>query len=244
MGKTLYSLKALEQDGWIDFNERNYSPSTLVFTTNKTMLYEFEKSHPEHEVILTTLLRSYGGIFDFPSFISENLLARLLKKEEPEIKSQLQKIVSFGVISYAPQSEEPQIIFRKHRVPAEDLIFNLEPYNKRKDAFVQRVQNIISYAKSTTCRSYFINLYFGDEEAKPCGICDNCLNALSKEVSAEEFQKFSAIIYQTLQKNSLSTENLLKELKGLKKEKAWKIIEFLQTENKIEVDEKGLLQLV
>ncbi len=165
------------------------------------------------------------------------------KKEEVDIKLQLQKIASFGVISYAPQSEEPQIIFRKNRVPADDLLFNMEPYNKRKESFVQRVHNMISYAKTKTCRSYFINQYFGDADAKPCGICDNCLNALPKEVLSEEFQKFSSIIYKTLQIQSLSTEDLLKELKGLKKEKAWKIIEFLQAENKIEVDGKGLLKL-
>ena len=29
--ETLYALKALEQDGWFVFNEKYYSPSTLVF---------------------------------------------------------------------------------------------------------------------------------------------------------------------------------------------------------------------
>jgi ATP-dependent DNA helicase RecQ len=38
----LYSLKTLEQDGWLDFNEKNFSPSTIVFTTNKEQLYQFQ----------------------------------------------------------------------------------------------------------------------------------------------------------------------------------------------------------
>ena len=71
----LYSLKTLEQDGWLDFNEKNFSPSTIVFTTNKEQLYQFQESHPEYEPLLTTLLRTYEGIFGFPAFISENLLA-------------------------------------------------------------------------------------------------------------------------------------------------------------------------
>jgi len=33
--EALYSLKALESDGWIDFNERNFTPSSLVFTTSR-----------------------------------------------------------------------------------------------------------------------------------------------------------------------------------------------------------------
>jgi ATP-dependent DNA helicase RecQ len=124
----LYSLKALESDGWLDFNEKNFAPATLVFTTSKKGLYEFQKSHPQHEEILTYLLRTYEGIFDFPGFISELLIAKLLKKDEAEIKKQLKTIASFGIIQYIPQNTEPQIIFRKNRVAAEHLAFNLMQY--------------------------------------------------------------------------------------------------------------------
>lgn len=240
--EALYALKALEQDGWIVFNERSFSPSTIVFTTSKNGLYEFQASHPQLEPLLTTLLRTYGGIFDFPAFISENLLARLTKKEEPEIKKELGTIMSFGIIKYIPQNEEPRIIFQKHRVPAEELTFKTAPYNKRKEIFIGRVQKMIEYAGTQNCRSLFINQYFGDSSPKPCGICDNCLNSINKEPSAEEFKKYSSIIFQKIENGSITTSRLIDELKGLKKEKAWKIIEFLQAENKIELDSKGVVR--
>ena len=241
--EALYALKALEGDGWIDFNEKHFSPSTLVFTTTKSMLYQFQESHPEHEELLTCLLRSYGGIFDFPAFISEKLPAKLLKKEEAEIKNQLQKIASFGVISYTPQTDEPQVTFLKQRVPEEHFRFNTTLYNKRKDAFVKRVEKMIAYAQGDTCRSQFINLYFGDKEAKPCGICDNCLNARSNDLTTEEFDIYSRKVLQHLATKSVTAPDLLVSLKGLKKEKAWKVIEFLQAENKIEVSKEGLVKL-
>ena len=102
---------------------------------------------------------------------------------------------------------------------------------------------MIAYSKITLCRSQFINQYFGDKDAKPCGICDNCLNALPKELTAEEFRKFSNLVVESLHTSSKSTDELLAEMKGLKKEKAWKILEFLQAEDKIELDQKGLLKL-
>jgi len=239
--EALYSLKALETDGWFDFNERNYTPSTVVFTTSKEALYDFYKSHPEHELLLTVLLRTYEGIFDFPAFVSEGLLVKLLKKSEEEIRQQLKKITSFGIIKYVPQTDEPQIIFRKARVKAEELTINFSLYNKRKEAYIKRIQKMIAFVQSSVCRSCFIANYFDDAEAKPCGICDNCLNKIPKNVTTEEFQKFSALICEVLKKNPLSSADLLKQLKGLRKEKAWKIIEFLQAENKIHVNEKGLL---
>jgi ATP-dependent DNA helicase RecQ len=241
--ESLYALKALEQDGWIDFNEKNFSPSTLVFTTSKDMLYEFEKSHPKFEPLLTMLLRSYGGIFDFPGFISEKMLAKLLHETEDSIKTHLKRVDSFGVVSYSPQNDDPQIIFRKQRVPVEEFQFNTASYNKRKQAFVQRVEQMMLYLTTNSCRSQFINEYFGDKEARPCGVCDNCLKAGSKRVSTEEFKKFSQMIFHSLKERSHSPEELILQLKGLKKEKAWKIIEFLQAENKVEVDPEGLLRL-
>jgi len=183
--EALYALKALESDGWLEFNERNFSPSTLVFTTSKRELHEFQKSYPQQEPLLTTLLRSYEGIFDFPSFISEATIARLMKKDEVEIKKQLRTIASFGIVSYTAQNEEPQIIFKKNRVPVQDLTLNKTLYNKRKESFKRRVETITSYAKENTCRSRFISYYFGDKTAKDCGICDNCLRNKSREVPAE-----------------------------------------------------------
>jgi len=239
--EAFYALKALESDGWFDFNEKNFAPSTVIFTTNKRGLYEFEKSYPQQEPLLTTLLRTYEGIFDFPAFISENLLARLLKKDEIDIKLQLKTIASFGLIQYVPQTNEPQLIFRKNRVKGEELSFNLMPYYKRRDVFVERVKNMVAYIETTGCRSQFISTYFGDETAKDCGVCDNCLTKKRTQLSAEEFDKISSLIVAHVSQGQLTIEALLVKLTTIKKEKLWKVIEFLQAERKITLNEKGML---
>jgi hypothetical protein len=41
----------------------------------------------------------------------------------------------------------------------------------------------------------------------------------------------------------LRAKELLTALSGIKKEKAWKVLEFLQAENKIEMDTSGLVRL-
>ena len=241
--EALYALKALESDGWIEFNEKNFTPSTLVFTTSKKELAVFEKQYPQHEALLTTLLRSYEGIFDFPAFISETVLAGLLKKEERDIGRQLQTLASFGVVSYTPKNEEPQIVFKKNRVPVDDLFLNTNLYNKRKESFIRRVQTMINYTKEMDCRSRFIGNYFGEDDAKDCCLCDNCLRKKATELSHEEFEKISGIISNRLSQKQLTASELIHEIKNIQKEKTWKVIDFLQSENKIEPDDKGLLRL-
>jgi ATP-dependent DNA helicase RecQ len=78
---------------------------------------------------------------------------------------------------------------------------------------------------------------------KNCGICDNCLRLKAISLSKEEFENIHKTIVTALQQRSLKAKELLSALKGIKKEKAWKVIEFLQAENRIEMGTSGLITL-
>jgi ATP-dependent DNA helicase RecQ len=206
-------------------------------------LYEFYKSHPEFENLLVTLLRTYEGIFDYPSFISESQLARLLRREEKEIKESLKKAAAFNIIHYSPQNDEPQLILKKNRVAADNLTFDLHSYQQRKERFVRRMQKMKEYVKADECRSRFINIYFGDEAAKPCGVCDHCLRLKATTISAEEFDAIKNSIFALLSNTSLDLPQLLSKLNGTSKEKARSVLNFLQAEQKITVNQKGQISL-
>jgi ATP-dependent DNA helicase RecQ len=239
--QALYSLQALESDGWIEYNEKAFTPATLVFTTSKQLLYEFYKSHPEYEATLISLLRAYEGIFDFPAFVSEVLIAKLLRKNEKEVKEELLRLTSFGIIRYTAQNDAPQLIFRKNRVVVSDLQMNLSQYYSRKEVFVQRVQKMICYIQTSSCRSLFIGHYFGDEEGAECGVCDNCLAKKKLFFSSEEFTNIATAITQHLSQKPLSADNLFIELRSVEKEKAWQVLQFLQAEKKVQVSADGNL---
>ena len=239
--EALYALKALEQDGWIHFNEKNFRPSTVVFTTTKDQLYEFQNAHPDLEPLVITLLRTYEGIFDFPATISENLLSRLLKTEESEIKKMLKQIEAFHILQYVPHNDEPQIQFQKNRVAINELRINMELFEKRKIAFLKRVEKIVEFTGTNICRSQFINGYFGDEKTTPCGICDNCLAKRNTILSTEEFERITSLIQQQLLEKAQPYEKLIVSLNIINREKLIKVIEFLQAEKKISIDENGLI---
>ena len=240
----LYSLKALEQDGWLSFNEQVFIPASVVFTTSKDYLYAFETEHPELEPLIKTLLRAYEGIFDQPVSVSEKMLAGLIKTDADEIKKQLTQLHQAGIISYQPQKDSPQLLLFRNRIRAEDMVINMVAYEKRKEEFQKRVKQMVSYVKEETeCRSRIIGAYFGDSNIRSCGICDNCIRQRSSSLSKEEFEALHHRIINIIKYESLHTRDLLLKLSGVKKEKAWKVLEFLQAENEIEVDESGLIRL-
>jgi ATP-dependent DNA helicase RecQ len=240
----LFALKALEQEGWLAFNEQVFLPSSVQFVTSKEQLYEFEKLHPQLEPVIKSLLRAYEGIFDHAISISEFVLSGLMKKDVQEIKKQLHELDRSGIIEYSPQKDNPQIVLLRSRIRTEDLSIDMTGYNKRKEKFRLRAKQMIHFVKEKAeCRSRIIASYFGDASLRPCGICDNCLRLKATAVSKEEFDTINHRIINTVKYEPMHTRELLLKLSGVKKEKAWKVIEFLQAENKIELDKSGWVRM-
>jgi len=240
----LYALKALEQEGWLAFNEQVFLSSSAMFTSSKSYLHEFETAHPQLEPVIKTLLRAYEGIFDQPVSISERMMAGLLKQDLTEVKKQLLDLQRLGIIAYKPQKDTPQLYLLRHRIKAEDITIDMVAYAKRKEQFQQRMKQMVGYIKEEAqCRSRIIGAYFGDATIRPCGICDNCLRQKASHLTKEEFEALHHRIINMVKYESLHTRDLLLKLNGIKKEKAWKVIEFLQAENKIEMDASGWVKL-
>jgi len=240
----IHALSVLQQEEIISLNEQVFLPANLQFTCSKNNLFEFEKSNPAIEPLIKCLLRTYEGIFDFPISINERFLASLLKIEESIIKKQLGFLHQAGIIDYHPQKDKPQLYCYHARVRSEDLHINLKNLEKRKQAYKERVKVMREFTEEKlTCRSKFIAEYFGDEELKPCGICDNCLNQKTVSLNETEFVDIHMRLLKLLQK-PLHSKDVMSQLKGIRKEKAWKVIDHLQAENKIEVDRDGWIKKV
>jgi ATP-dependent DNA helicase RecQ len=240
----LYALKVLEQDGWMSFNEQTFLSSTVQFVCDKDYLYQFEKDHPQLEPIIKSLLRAYEGIFDNGVPISENQLQRLLNTEKENVNKKLLQLHSYGIIKYQPQKEGPQLLFLRDRIRTEDLSLDLKTLNHRKKKFITRINDMIGYVNERVdCRSRIIASYFGDDNIKNCGTCDNCLNQKAVHVSREEFEIINDKIVRSVKQQGIHARDLLQQLGGVKKEKAWKVINFLQAENRLEVDKLGYIHL-
>ena len=232
-----YAIKALEQEDIVSFNEVFFKPSTIVFTTSKDELNDFEKQYPGLEPVLKGLLRSYEGIFDFPVTVYENQLAKFLQVDSDQLKKDLQKLNDLGMISYAAQKDKPQITLLQNRMYTDNYMINTVEYIKRKQNFEERVTAMIGYDnKSTGCRSQHIANYFTDLHIPACGICDHCINEKTIYISTEEFNAIVDRILGMLKEAPISVQGILDTLKGIKKEKVWKVVNYLQAENKILAD--------
>ncbi len=236
-------LKILEQEELINYNDQFFSPATLVFCALKSEIEEFEKNFPQLEPVIKGLLRSYDGIFDYPTPIREAELAKFLSLQKDVLISNLKEIKRFGIIDYVPQNEKPQITFLENRVSAEDLVINEKNILRRKKAFEKRLAAMSEYIReSYTCRSKMIGRYFDDASVRQCGVCDNCLRSKTITITSEEFKNISDGILNIISKAEMKTDQLLKVLPAFNPNKIKKILNFLLEENLINVTRDGVLR--
>jgi ATP-dependent DNA helicase RecQ len=233
-----YAIKAMEQEGILAYNEQLFSPSTIMFCCSKSTLEEFEKAYPEAEPYIKLLLRSYGGIMDVPTPVSEKQIAKVLKKDAAFIKKVLTRLSQRRIIDYQPQKDIPQIQFLYNRVVTENLHIDNIRYAERKKVLTDQIAAITRYIKDTgKCRSEIIAEYFNDFSTKPCGICDNCAAKKKAAIAAGEFTMLHNTIIALLEQQPMTLRELTDRVKGADGQKMWSVIKHLMEEHLLEMSE-------
>ena len=114
--------------------------------------------------------------------------------------------------------------------------------NKRKKQFQERIHKLINFATIETCRAEYIGNYFGDEEIKPCGVCDNCLQSKKKELTASEFGKIQEKITNTLKEYNQTIDQLNGKI-DIPKDQLLLVLEEMKREQLVDIGIDGSIYL-
>ena len=71
-----------------------------------------------------------------------------------------------------------------------------------------------------------------------------CIRNKKILLTDDELRYISSIIIQQVSHHELHIDTLLDRLSAIKKEKAWRVIQFLQAEKKLEVNKEGQLRVL
>ncbi len=240
LNEVLYSLETLKQEGIIHYQDQVFSPSTVVFLSDRTSLESFEKEYPALEPLIKLLLRTYGGIFDVAIKINEKQLAWLLKTDITYVKTDLMKLHQKGIIEYLAAKETTQIVFLEDRIVSEELHINYPLYQERKKEYTNRIEKMIYYTESLECRSIVLSNYFGDTNNVACGKCDFCLSTNKSATDKKVIFELTKKIKKELQ----SHERTIAELElilGIEKSVIKESLIILQEEGLIQLNRNGKL---
>ena len=229
------SIKFLEKENYISYLDGGYESSKIMFLSSKEELYLFQIRFPKYELLIKTLLRSYGGLFENYGNIKEKDLAFRTKTNVQLVKENLEYLDKQQILSFIPQSSLPKLFFNQDRINGKYLEFNPNNYYHLKQRYSERIQSVIDYTENDKlCRQVQLLMYFNEIDYTNCGHCDVCINNRQKDL-----EKIKQQIIQVLTNNLYSLEQLNSHMKNLNSVSWIKIFNEMIDDGIIKSSEKG-----
>lgn len=235
------ALRILEQEGVLQLSESVFMPSMVEFIVNRQTLFAFDDTQPAFSALIQTLLRTYEGIFDNPVPVYERQLMRIMRVKELQVVQGLQQLQQRGIIRYKQRKSVPQLCFVQERISSNLLRIDVDKVKERMKAYQDRMDAMLDYVqRNDRCRTQVIVQYFGEQDAKPCGICDVCLAQKKKPV---DFKAVSAGILSKLTLVPLEWKALQEQLVDVDEKDLQEVLQYLIHEEVIIRDDNGNFHL-
>ncbi len=208
---TYNALKILDRNSVIALCESFSKKSTVRFLATKQQLFAYFEKNQTLAPITQTILRTYGGIFDFDTKVNTYLISKKAQVPEAKITNVLNQLKKDSIIDYTAQHSDLEITFL---VPREDdRTINVfakkvaELHQIKKD----NLEQMLSYINNTdSCRSRQLLNYFGESADKDCEICDVCTE--TNEVGILATTSISKSILTILAKKGQTSRRLIEIL--------------------------------
>jgi ATP-dependent DNA helicase RecQ len=134
--------------------------------------------------VLRTLERIVGDMRHEYVFFPPAKLEAMAELDSAAVMRALRELQKLEAFDYVPPFRGRAIRMKIRDLPFAKLQIDFAELNRRKEAELEKVQQVVDYARSRCCRQLQILDYFGDPSKSACQACDNCGGLHRKTTSA------------------------------------------------------------
>jgi len=187
--KVAAALKQLSLLEVLHISEGNFEPNKLKLIIPAQEIFNLKATNELWFSIIQVVLRSYGGLFDFPVSVQTNLIAMKCNLSELQLKEALEKMKSNGILEFYPSEGIAKLTFNYERIEKKILPLNTKLLLERKQQEEGKLEAMISFGRDNhICRSRQILTYFGETNIVDCGTCDVCMERKRGLLPNEKFK--------------------------------------------------------
>jgi ATP-dependent DNA helicase RecQ len=185
------------------------------------------------EMLIKSILRTYGGIFEHLLKIDTTLIANKTSLSEEEVISSLHQIHKDGIVEFHFSNTDSEITWLQPREDDKTINRIATIVEQQYQLKVRQVEAVLNYINNDkTCKNRQLLHYFGEELTTDCGICSVCLS--KKTSAAPDFKILKNSIILALEKRPLSSRQLIAEL-GYKETLVLEVLKVLMEHDIIEI---------
>lgn len=118
-------------------------------------------------------------------YVTPHRLSELAGVDRDQLSRTLRELRKLRSFDYVPPFRGRAVHFTQRDVPFDKLEIDFPELERRKRAEYEKLDAVISFARTSGCRQRVILNYFGDPKAANCSICDRCDPKHAESLDAE-----------------------------------------------------------
>jgi len=205
--KTFNALQYLDRQAIITLQNEFSEKISLQFIVPSKEVIRYMSLNSKSEDIITTILRTYPGIFELETLINIALIAKKVGTNEKKVLKTILELEKNNCITLLIQNNDSRITFNEVREDALTINRISKLLEKQNELKVNQLKSVINYISKDTCKSKLLMQYFDEKETNNCGICSYCISQ-KNNVNLELINQITELLQQK-KLNSREIETLL-----------------------------------
>lgn len=237
--KTYNSIQFLDRQGIITLQNLYSEKIDLQFIIPSKEVIRYISLHTNDEEIISTILRTYTGIFEMEISINPTLIAKKSNTTEKAVLAAIDRLQLSQAITLKIQNNDSNITFNEAR--EDDLTINriskfLENQNQLKE---EKFNKVVAYVEDlTNCKNKLLLTYFNQDTPEDCGICSTCISKNKKSNTTIPLQ-----IIELLKSGALNSKQIQNILSISSEETIFALQQLLE-ENKVAINSHNKYYLI
>ncbi|MGY0392690.1 RecQ family ATP-dependent DNA helicase [Bizionia sp. KMM 8389] len=211
--KTYNALQTLDRTSIISLSRQFNNQTSVQFIVTDTQLFKYLQKHQRLSVIVKSILRSYGGIFEHETKINTTKMALKASVSEPQLLDALKLLEKDAIISLLISKTDAQVTFLEPREDEKTINRITHVINQQNELKHKQVTDILNYiSNNDLCKSIQLLSYFGEKNLEKCGICSVCIAEKNKNKATVDFKTVKNAIISKLEECPCSSRTLTETL--------------------------------
>ncbi len=209
---TFNALQILDRNSVISLTQQFNYQAKLQFLISNQELFRYLETHKNANVLVKSIMRTYGGIFENSLKIDLNLVCGKASMDETSVLNVLNQLHKDDIVDFQFSNTDSELTFL---VPREDdktinrISKHVEQQIELKE---QQIQAVIDYISNTTvCKNKQLLHYFGEVIQTDCGICSVCV-LKSKSAQSVGTKSITQHIILQLENKPLTSRVIIEHL--------------------------------
>ncbi len=205
------TLQILDRTSILKLSQQFKYQTQLQFIVSNEVLFSYIERHPGLEILIKSILRTYGGIFEHLLKIDLSTIANKASVTEEDVIAALNQLNKDGIVEFHFSDTDSEITFLLPREDDKTINRIGKVVEQQFQLKTQQIQAVLDYVSNDTiCKNIQLLNYFGEEQLVNCGICSVCLSKMPNQEFNLKVVQNSIIL--ALEKQPMSSRKLVAQL--------------------------------